>query len=352
MNKQISSATKFLHLCLGAALLSWTVGCIGLVEAPAGSEEGAGDDAFDSGADPDDPADDSGNASDDPADDPGDDPDDAPSDDPDDDSGADPDDDGSDPGNGDPPAPTEDDAAQVLGWDLPAAAECGEQLSGTVTMINRGLTTWSQANGYKLGAVDDSDPFHGGDPRVWLPESAEVAPGQVWTFDIDLEMPTEAGTWTTDWQMVHEHVRWFGEQVSEEIDVTCGTSPATGPGGWVDVACARNGSEICDDELFYVIPGVELGIRCQGPEGGIGYIASNTGPTQADGNNRCQGWEDQGLNAWDYLNYVGSMVCDQQGAVLPVDVSAFVGDDLWFGSHDNPGGGGHMTNICLVQRVN
>jgi hypothetical protein len=42
------------------------------------------------------------------------------------------------------------------------------------------------------------------------------------------------------------------------------------------------------------------------------------------------------------------MVCNTPGEIVEVDVSAFVGQGLWFGSHDHPDGGGEMTSTCLV----
>ncbi|HCP46941.1 MAG TPA: hypothetical protein DIU15_12920, partial [Deltaproteobacteria bacterium] len=241
-----------------------------------------------------------------------------------------------------------DDAALVYA-DFPLESECNGVRSAAVTMQNTGTTTWTRADGYKLGAVDDSDPFYGPDTRVWLPADAVVLPGDNWTFYIDMQAPSTPGLLTTDWQMVHEAVQWFGEEAVGEVDVTC--ADTTEPSGWTTLACARNGAEICDDELF-TAPGPgdpQLGILCENGEGGIGFVSSNTGPAQSDGVTRCQGWEDQGLDAWDYLDYVDSIVCDQAGVVLPIDLSASPGGHFWFGAHDNPGGGGHMTNICLVE---
>ena len=240
--------------------------------------------------------------------------------------------------------PVADDAEVVIS-SMPASMECGESFSATITMRNTGTATWLGAapNAHKLGAVDDSDPFIGPDPRIYMGEDATVPPGATWTFTLPMTAPDEAGTYTSDWRMVHEGVTWFGESETATVDVEC-TAPV-----WVQVACARNGSEICDDEVFGVSAGVTYGVLCEGPNNGIGYVATNTGPAQADGVNRCQGWEDQGLDAWDYLDYVDSMVCDTAGEVLELDLSPWAGGNLWFGSHDNPGGGGSMTNICLVE---
>jgi hypothetical protein len=110
--------------------------------------------------------------------------------------------------------------------ELPVALACGETTGTHVTLRNTGTATWNRDDGYKLGAVDDSDPFYVSDTRVWLPEGTEVPPGAAWTFDFDLEAPDSEGSWTTDWQMVHEGVRWFGEAVAQDVTVVC-DEPAT-----------------------------------------------------------------------------------------------------------------------------
>ena len=88
-------------------------------------------------------------------------------------------------------------------------------------MRNTGQSTWTRAAGYKLGTVDDEDPFYGPDTRVWLDESDSVAPGQTHTFEFELVAPGSGAVYTTDWQMVHEAVTWFGEATSQSVDVSC-----------------------------------------------------------------------------------------------------------------------------------
>ncbi len=117
---------------------------------------------------------------------------------------------------------SEDDAA-ILAVDLPESLGCGEDATGTVTVENTGTATWTREAGYKLGAVDDSDPFYAVDTRVWLPDDTSVAPGETWTFEIAMDAPLEEGSFTTDWQMVHEGIRWFGESTEREVAVACST---------------------------------------------------------------------------------------------------------------------------------
>ena len=115
----------------------------------------------------------------------------------------------------------EDDDAVVADAWLPDALGCGEAFVAEVEVTNTGAATWTREEGYKLGAVDDADPFFGEDPRVWLDEDDVVLPGERHVFAFELTAPASAGTYTTDWRMVHEHVQWFGETVTAEVEVAC-----------------------------------------------------------------------------------------------------------------------------------
>ena len=135
-----------------------------------------------------------------------------------------------------------DDSAAVVSADFPGSIDCGDEGAGVVAMQNTGTATWTRDGGYKLGAVDDSDPFYRADTRVWLPEDATVPPGESWTFDVPMEGPTSAGTYTTDWRMVKEGEHWFGSTASADVAVTCNVPvPRTG-------AVRLEGSVLTDDD--------------------------------------------------------------------------------------------------------
>ena len=69
-------------------------------------------------------------------------------------------------------APAEDydavdgDDAEVASATLPAALSCGASHEARITLRNAGAYPWTRDAGYKLGAVDDSDPFYSADTRV------------------------------------------------------------------------------------------------------------------------------------------------------------------------------------------
>jgi hypothetical protein len=122
------------------------------------------------------------------------------------------------------------DNALVVTHTLPAQLACNQTVSVTVTMRNTGDTTWSEAGNYHLGALDDTDPFTGGN-RIYLGPTETVAPGQERTFTITL-MAQGAGSFTTDWRMVRDGVAWFGGIATRAVPVACGgTGGGTAAGG-------------------------------------------------------------------------------------------------------------------------
>ncbi len=120
------------------------------------------------------------------------------------------------------------DSSELVSATLPTALACGATFNASVTMKNTGSVPWTRTDGYKLGAVGDSDPF--APHRIWLPSGVSVAPGQIYTFSWTMTAPSTPGTYTTDWRMVHELVRWFGPTASSNVTVSCiGSCPSTDP---------------------------------------------------------------------------------------------------------------------------
>lgn len=102
---------------------------------------------------------------------------------------------------------------------------CTARVGARLIVRNTGTSTWTNAAGYALGAVDDSDPLSP-TTRVRLPDGVSVAPGATYEFTIPLEAPGRAGAVTTDWRMVHDGARWFGETSRHEVTVHCTTAVA------------------------------------------------------------------------------------------------------------------------------
>ncbi len=114
------------------------------------------------------------------------------------------------------------------GWDkysdeyvsdtIPSSMNAGQSYNVSVTFRNRGVL-WTTARSFRLGAVDDSDPFTSFN-RVDI--SGEVRPGSEYTFNFTMTAPVGAGTYTTDWRMVRDGVTWFGATHTEQVTVTGG----------------------------------------------------------------------------------------------------------------------------------
>ncbi len=120
--------------------------------------------------------------------------------------------------------PLPEDDARIVGAEMPIALACGQSTTATIVVENTGTTTWTRADEFKLGAVDDSDPLNG-DGRVYLDEGVVVAPGASHAFVVALAAPSTEGTYATDWRMVHELVNWFGETITQQVVVECPERP-------------------------------------------------------------------------------------------------------------------------------
>ncbi len=114
------------------------------------------------------------------------------------------------------PPPVDTPGATHVGNTIPNTLVPGEIASVEITFENTGNTTWSSANGYKLAAVDESDPF----AACWqeLEDSDTVAPGQQKSFAFEFTAPAEVGTYISDWQMWREGAG-FGGTLNKTIRV-------------------------------------------------------------------------------------------------------------------------------------
>ncbi|MBP5094100.1 MAG: N-acetylmuramoyl-L-alanine amidase, partial [Abditibacteriota bacterium] len=110
--------------------------------------------------------------------------------------------------------PEED--ARYISDTVPDVVVMGESRNVSVTFKNEGRTTWARGSMYRLGAVDDSDPFYTQGDRVELPN--DVAPGETVTVSFKMNFTT-GGVFTTDWSMVHDGVTWFGDVFSKQVTV-------------------------------------------------------------------------------------------------------------------------------------
>jgi hypothetical protein len=117
--------------------------------------------------------------------------------------------------NGTPPGA---DQATFISSTIPEAMVAGQSVSVEVTFKNTGITTWTAADGYKLGAGDDTDPFSAAN-RQLLSVGESIAPNAHRTFTLTLTAPASPGAYVTDWRLLRENIAWFGDTHSKTITV-------------------------------------------------------------------------------------------------------------------------------------
>ena len=115
-------------------------------------------------------------------------------------------------------------AALFVSQSVPASMSAGQQYSVSVSMRNTGTTTWTAAQGIRLGAVNPYDNYTWGMNRVLLAGGDSIAPGQEKVFTWNVTAPTTAGTYNFQWRMVRDGVAWFGD-LSTNLAVAVSVPP-------------------------------------------------------------------------------------------------------------------------------
>jgi len=127
--------------------------------------------------------------------------------------------------------------AAITANDMPTAMVAGQTYTVHITVLNRGSNTWTAADGYKLGAAGDVNPF--GPTRVLLGPPDSIATGQSKTFTLTVTAPSAAGTYTVTWRMVRELVTWFGGTSKVTVAVSAAVSNAVIVGNDMPAAMTR-----------------------------------------------------------------------------------------------------------------
>lgn len=113
------------------------------------------------------------------------------------------------------------DDAEFVSQNVPGTVPAGAAFQAQLTLRNTGTTTWSEAAEYRLGSQTPQDNQVWGLGRLEIGAGVEVAPGETYTFDVDLTAPATPMEHPMQWRMVHENVGWFGETTDLlTIDVT------------------------------------------------------------------------------------------------------------------------------------
>jgi RHS repeat-associated protein len=105
--------------------------------------------------------------------------------------------------------------AQFVAQNVPTSMNPGQTYPVSVTFQNTGTTTWTTANGYRLGSQNPQDNTTWGLSRVDLPNS--VAPGASVTINFNVTAPAASGPHNFQWGMVHGASEWFGSSTANVV---------------------------------------------------------------------------------------------------------------------------------------
>jgi hypothetical protein len=101
--------------------------------------------------------------------------------------------------------------ATFVSQSVPTIMVAGQNYNVSITMYNSGNRTWTQAEGFKLGAQSPANNTTWvNDYRAYLAPGESIPAGASKTFHFTVHAPAVAGTYAFQWQMVHEWVVWFG----------------------------------------------------------------------------------------------------------------------------------------------
>ncbi|MCA8939950.1 MAG: hypothetical protein KDB07_09085, partial [Planctomycetes bacterium] len=117
----------------------------------------------------------------------------------------------------DPKDEVEGNWAEVVTLSAPTKVVAGQEFTATITVHNKGSTTWTTKNRYALGSQAPRDTKRWGPTRVAL--NHDVGPKSVHTFTVSVKAPAKAGTYNMQWQMVQDGKEWFG-QASAILKIT------------------------------------------------------------------------------------------------------------------------------------
>lgn len=112
-----------------------------------------------------------------------------------------------------PPSTPEPRAALYISQSTPAAMTTGQTYSVSVSVLNTGSETWTQAGGYRLAS--DTPNVNWGVANVLLPN--DVTPGSAVTFNFTVTAPSASGSDAFQWRMEQQGAGMFGEASANRV---------------------------------------------------------------------------------------------------------------------------------------
>ncbi|MFZ2456212.1 MAG: hypothetical protein WAX07_07030 [Candidatus Altiarchaeia archaeon] len=109
--------------------------------------------------------------------------------------------------------------AKYVSQTVPTTMVAGRTYTVSVTMRNRGTTTWTRTGNYNLGSQNPQDTTLWGANRAYLDAGDYIEPidTDTKTFSFTVTAPTTPGTYNFQRSMVQDGVEWFGESTQNVV---------------------------------------------------------------------------------------------------------------------------------------
>ena len=99
-------------------------------------------------------------------------------------------------------------AAAFVAQAVPAVVNIGQRYSVSVSFKNVGTNIWSETDRFRLSSYNPRDNKNWGVTRALLPGA--VAPGEVATFEFNIQAPDSPGLYNFQWRMVQDGFKSAG----------------------------------------------------------------------------------------------------------------------------------------------
>ncbi|MBI2543065.1 MAG: PEGA domain-containing protein [Candidatus Aenigmarchaeota archaeon] len=118
--------------------------------------------------------------------------------------------------------------AQFISQSVPSSLCTSQKSTVNITMKNTGNNTWTSSDNIRLGSQNPQDNTVWGTHRVFLNNTDSIKTNEQKTFTFEMTSPSTAGTYNSQWKMLKELVKWFGEN-STNVAIAVQQCPSQQP---------------------------------------------------------------------------------------------------------------------------
>lgn len=122
------------------------------------------------------------------------------------------------------PPPSEDALCLYIAPPGGGTAVVNQSYSAVIAMQNSGTSAWTSPPIF-LASQDPAGNTTWGVNAVTPFGSTNVPPGQIGYFIFSVTAPSQPGTYSFNWQMLRQNVRWFGQKCTASVQVVSPVPP-------------------------------------------------------------------------------------------------------------------------------